>query len=288
MSPCSFIMGFEIQAHRGARAFFPENTLQAFFKAADLGIRVIELDLVVSADMQIVVSHDPWLCGPLCLDPDGEPLDDGDHSRIIYEMPYSGIAAYDCGRPHPSFPAQQQVRSSKPLLKDVFSGVDARIAASGLEGKMVFNLEIKSWPGKEGVYHPDPSSYARLVLDTVSTAGFGDRVRIQSFDYRVVREAWKVDPGLCYGLLVNEREHTFPFLDELGFVPGYLNPRYDMADREMIAKLHEKGIRVIPWTVNRPEDMLEMKNLGADGLITDYPEMALGLAGLVVQGPVQH
>lgn len=285
MSPCSFIMGFEIQAHRGARSFFPENTIQAFGKAADLGIRVIELDLVVSADMRVVVSHDPWLCGPLCLDPDGVPLDDGDHSRIIYAMPYRDIAAYGCGRPHPSFPAQRRVSSSKPLLSDVFSGTDAFMAASGLEGKMVFNLEIKSWPGKDGVFHPDPSAYARLVLDVVAVAGFGDRVRIQSFDYRVVREAWKIEPGWCYGLLINEREHTLPFLQELGFVPDYLNPRYDLVDRELIGKLHERGIRVIPWTVNRPEDMLKMKDFGADGVITDYPETALALADLAGPGP---
>ncbi len=67
-------MVFEIQAHRGARSFFPENTIQAFCKAADLGVRVVELDLVVSKDHQIVVSHDPWLSGPHCSDPYGNLL----------------------------------------------------------------------------------------------------------------------------------------------------------------------------------------------------------------------
>ncbi|NTV98187.1 MAG: glycerophosphodiester phosphodiesterase [Chlorobiaceae bacterium] len=275
-------MVFEIQAHRGARSFFPENTIQAFCKAAELGIRIIELDLVVSRDMEILVSHDPWLNGPLCSDPLGNPLPEDDRSRyVIYEMPYREIAAFDCGRPHPSFPSQLQVLSCKPLLRDVFSSVDAFMLSSGLSGRMIFNLEVKSWPGREGVYHPDPSGYARLVMDVVTAAGFRERVRIQSFDYRVVREAWKLDKELSCGLLVNKSEHIFPFLSELGFVPEYLNPSFQLAVPDLLGELHRRGIKVIPWTVNRPEDMLEMKRIGADGLITDYPERALGLPGLL-------
>jgi glycerophosphoryl diester phosphodiesterase len=274
-------MGFEIQAHRGARSFFPENTIQAFCKAASLGIRVIELDLLVSGDMELLVSHDPWLAGPLCSDPNGKPLGDEDREKyVMYNMPYREIVRFDCGRPHPSFPDQQRIESCKPLLKDVFSSVDSFMAASGLQGSMVYNLEIKSWPGKEGICHPEPAAYAKLVLDVISDAGFRRRVRVQSFDYRVVREVWKLDGELSYGLLVNEREQTFPFLHELGFVPEYVNPQYRFAGNDLVAELHRRGIKVIPWTVNRPEDMLEMKRIGADGIITDYPERALGLPGL--------
>lgn len=279
--PLFFTMSFEIQAHRGARSFFPENTIKAFCKAADLGIRVIELDLVVSGDSQLVVSHDPWLSGPLCSDPFGRPLGDEDHSsHVIFTMTYGEIASFSCGRPLACFPGQQRIDAVKPLLGDVFSSVDAFMGEYGLEGGMIFNLEIKSWPGKERVYHPEPSDYARLVVEFVEASGFQGRVRIQSFDYRVVREAWRLHDSLCYGLLVNDASHTIPFLNELGFTPHFLNPRYPLICRSLIEDLHGRGIRVIPWTVNRPEDMLEMKRLGADGLITDYPETALALSGL--------
>ncbi|NTU96728.1 MAG: glycerophosphodiester phosphodiesterase [Chlorobiaceae bacterium] len=274
-------MGFEIQAHRGARSFFPENTIQAFCKAALLGVRVIELDLVVSGDLQLVVSHDPWLRGPLCSDPEGMPIAEDDRSRIIFEMSYREIAAFDCGHPHPSFPSQKKVHSCKPLLRDVFSSVDACMAASGSSGQMIFNLEVKSWPGSEGIYHPAPAEYARLVMETVEAAGVRERVRIQSFDYRVVRQAWEMNGEMSYGLLINEREHTVPFLRELGFVPDYLNPRYQLVDRDLVGELHRRGIQVVPWTVNLPDEMLKMKHSGADGLITDYPERALCLPGLV-------
>ncbi len=98
-----FGMAFEVQAHRGARSFFPENTLQAFCKAADIGVRVLELDLVVSTDHEIVGSHDPWLSAPLCSDPQGHPFALDDRWHIIYNMCYEEIACFDCGRAGSSF-----------------------------------------------------------------------------------------------------------------------------------------------------------------------------------------
>ncbi|WP_076792950.1 glycerophosphodiester phosphodiesterase family protein [Chlorobium sp. KB01] len=274
-------MTFEIQAHRGARSFFPENTLQAFCKAADLGVRVLELDLVVSKDHEIVVSHDPWLSGPLCHDPAGRPLaaDEG-MSYPIYDMTYADISAFDCGGRHPSFPLQQRISTYKPLLSTVFREVDSYMASRGMKGRMVYNLELKSWPDKDGVFHPEPDRYAALVLRIVEDTARSGQVRLQSFDHRLVRAAWKQNPKLCYGLLIAEREHIDRYLPELGFLPRYLNPHLSLVDRDTAEYLHAKRIGMIPWTVNRPEDMVRMKQLGAEGIITDYPEVALTLASL--------
>ncbi len=273
-------MVFEIQAHRGARSFFPENTIQAFCKAADLGVRVVELDLVVSKDHQIVVSHDPWLSGPHCSDPYGNPLSTENRQQRLYDMAYRDIARYDCGLPHPSFPLQQRIASCKPLLSTVFTGVDASMALAGMKGRMIYNLEIKSWPDKDGIFHPSPDRYAALVLRLVEASGLSDRVRIQSFDYRVVREAWKLNPQLCYGLLIEESKNLKQFRRMLGFLPQYVNPHVSHADRELADYLHAERILMIPWTVNSKEDMLAMKHNGADGIITDYPELALSLFGV--------
>ncbi len=246
-------MCFEIQAHRGARLFFPENTLQAFLKAADLGVRVVELDLVVSKDHKIVVSHDPWLSGPLGSDR---------LQYFLYDMTYSDIATF------------------KPLLSIIFTKVEAYMASEGMHGKMIYNLEIKSWPDKDGIYHPTPDRYASLVLRVAEDAGLSSRVRIQSFDYRVIREAWKLNSQLCYGLLIEEMKHMERFLPVLGFLPLYVNPHFSLVNRELTEYLHAKQIRMIPWTVNSREDMLKMKRIGAEGIITDYPELALALFGL--------
>jgi glycerophosphoryl diester phosphodiesterase len=271
---------FEIQAHRGARAFFPENTVQAFCHAASLGVRVLELDLVVSKDHEIVVSHDPWLSAPLCSDAQGVPLSE---PCTIYDMLYADIATFDCGWPHPSFPQQARVVSCKPLLSAVFRVVDAFMAHAGLGCSMIYNLEIKSWPDKDGLFHPPPAHYAELVVQLVEAAGLSSRVRIQSFDERVIREAWKLNPQLCYGLLIDHRNRNNGagdidrLLAMLGFIPAYLNPHLSLVDRELTDLLHERGIRMIPWTVNAPEEMLAMQQIGADGIITDYPERAIAL-----------
>ena len=274
-------MVFEIQAHRGARSFFPENTVQAFCKAADLGVRVVELDIVISKDHNIIVSHDPWLSAPLCSDQLGHPLSTADKLRyIMYDMAYSDIATYDCGLPHPSFSLQQRIASRKPLLSSVFNSVDAYMASERMKGQMIYNIEIKSWPDKDGVFHPMPDRFAALVLRLVEDAGLSDRVRIQSFDYRVVREAWKLNPQLCYGLLIEETQNLELILQLLGFVPQYVNPHVSLVNDELTEYLHAKKIMVIPWTVNSKEEMLAMKHLGTGGIITDYPELALFLFGV--------
>jgi glycerophosphoryl diester phosphodiesterase len=274
-------MAFEIQAHRGARASFPENSLQAFCHAADLGVRVLELDLVVSKDHQIVVSHDPWLSAPLCADPNGHPLSSDDRLRyILYDMWYDDIASFDCGLPNPFFSGQAHISAFKPLLSTVFSEVDAYMVSVGMKGKMIYNIEIKSWPDKDGLFHPPPDRYAALVVGLVEAAGLSLRVRLQSFDFRVIREAWKLSPQLCYGLLIDETKNTTRLLQELGFVPRYINPHFSLVDREMTDALREQSIGMIPWTVNRTEDMLAMKQIGVEGIITDYPERAIALFGL--------
>lgn len=262
---------FEIQAHRGARAFYPENTLQAFCKAADLGCGVIELDLVVSHDGRIVVSHDPWL-----MFSDGNTL----LRRNLYSMEYAEIALFDCGAASPAFPCQQSVSAVRPLLPDVFRTVEAHLCHIGNPAAMIYNLEVKSWPEQDGSAHPAPEEYVSLVLRDIAASGIGHRIRLQSFDGRILREARRVMPELCYGLLVENSAVFSDFPESLGFVPHYVNPRHDIVDETLVSWLHGLGAKVVTWTVNRPEEMLSMKRLGLDGLITDHPEVALHLPGL--------
>ncbi|MBM3162869.1 MAG: glycerophosphodiester phosphodiesterase [Chlorobi bacterium] len=274
-------MPFEIQAHRGARAFFPENTVEAFCRAADLGVRVVEFDVLVSGDHRLVVSHDPWLSAPLCCAPDGSPLPPGHHDRYrLYRMPYEEIVRFSCGLPDPAFPLQQATGSPKPLLSRVFREVDAYMQKAGLPGEMTFNLELKSWPAGDNLLHPPPDEYAALLTGMPELSALASRIRVQSFDRRILLEVWKRAPGLCFGLLVENRRHFEPFPWEPGFVPAYVNPYYSLLSIELADSLHDRGVLVIPWTVNRIDDMLAVKCMGADGIITDHPELALQLSGL--------
>jgi glycerophosphoryl diester phosphodiesterase len=264
-------MAFEIQAHRGARAFYPENTLQAFCKAADLGCQVIELDLNVSRDLRVVVSHDPWVNLPAGAEAS---------KRFLYSMNYEEIARFDCGEPSPDFPLQQRLRAVRPELREVFSVVEEHLRRAGRPGEMVYNLEVKSWPERDGMAHPSPEEYAALVIREIAASGLERRVRLQSFDARIVATAKRLMPELCYGLLVEDRAAFDRFPAQPGFVPEYVNPRLDLVDEKLVSWLHALGAKVVVWTVNQPEEMLRMKRFGADGMITDHPEIALHLPGL--------
>jgi len=267
----SVFMIIEIQAHRGARAFFAENTLQAFCKAADLGCGVVELDLCVSQDRRIVISHDPWVD-----DVSDCPLT----RRWLYSMKYDEIACYDCGAASPRFPLQQSVRAARPLLTEVFDEIEAHLQRIGRPGAMIYNLEVKSWPERDGIAHPPPAEYAALVLGDIAASGIETRVRLQSFDERIVSEARALMPRLSLGLLVKNRNAFEAFRDRLGFVPEYVNPRFDLIDEALVERLHGMGAKVVVWTVNSPEEMLRMQRLGVDGIITDHPEIVLSLPGL--------
>jgi glycerophosphoryl diester phosphodiesterase len=267
-------MPFEIQAHRGARAFYPENTLQAFCKAADLGCRVIELDLNVSADRRVVVSHDPWVA----------MLSAGvEVKRYLYSMVYDEIAQLDCGVGSAHFPFQQSIRAVRPELFQVFSTLEEHLRDAGRQGEMIYNLEVKSWPELDGLAHPPPDDYAALVIRDIVASGLETRVRLQSFDARILSAARRIMPGLTLGLLVEDQAVLEGFLRSPGFVPAYVNPRYDLVDVFLVSRLHDLGAQVVVWTVNIPEDMLRMKRAGADGIITDHPEIALHLPGLDAQ-----
>ena len=266
------VMNFEIQAHRGARAFYPENTLQAFCKAADLGCRVIELDLVPSKDHRIIVAHDPWALSS----PDTETPS----RRYLYSMDYDEIARLDCGAVSPDFPFQTRIRAVRPTLSEVFRTVEEHLCRIGRQSEMVYNLEVKSWPERDGQAHPDPAAYAALVIRDIAASGIEGRVRLQSFDDRILTEAKNVLPGLCYGLLVEDPIVLDSFPARPGFIPDYVSPQLDLVDESLISRLHGFGTKVVVWTVNSPEEMVRMKRLGADGVITDHPEIALFLPEL--------
>lgn len=168
-----------------------------------------------------------------------------------------------------------------PTLPEVFRTVEAHLASTGRPGTMSYNLEVKSWETLDGIAHPEPAGYAELVIQDIEASGIGGRVRLQSFDGRIVQEVRRLMPDLCFGLLVQESSALDCFPGKPGFVPDYVNPDRNLADRALIEKLHSYGAKVVVWTVNDPEEMMSLKALGADGIITDHPEIALAIPGLV-------
>ncbi len=266
----------EIQGHRGCRGLKPENTWPAFAHAIDLGVDVLELDVCLSADGQVVVSHEPWMDLGLCRPQGGAAPSAEGRGPHFGELPYRAISAWDCGSwGNPRFPEQEPVATAKPLLREVLLLAETRAASLGRA--VGYNVEIKARPEWDGVEQPSPEAVVPVVLEVLRATGVRDRTTLQSFDHRVLRLARAADPGLRLVLLEEANPLMGRVIDRLGFEPWAYSPWHPLVTKGMVREAHRRGIRLIPWTVNEPADLLRLRALGVDGLITDYPDRALAL-----------
>ncbi len=268
---------FDLQGHRGARGLMPENTLAAFRKALELGVNTLELDLAVTADSQIVVSHEPWFSSLFCLDTAGNAiLKESEKEFNIYQMTWEQVKQFDCGSAgNPRFPGQQKIKAGKPLLRQVFALAETWVAENN-QPPVNFNIELKSMPEGDGLFHPGPAAFSQLVYDLLQQQQIpAERITIQSFDFRVLRHWRRQFPQYSLAALVEDGDKVTENIGELGFTPAIYSPYYKTTSSGAVEKAQEMGMRVIPWTVNEPEDMAQMLQMGVDGLITDYPDRAL-------------
>lgn len=271
--PVEVPAGMDVQGHRGARGLYPENTVSGFTRALDLGVVTLEMDVVVSADSQVVVSHDPIMSPLLCSHPDGRPVGDDERLRL-FEMSYRDIAAFDCGlRPHPDFPDQVHQPAAKPLLRDVIRSAEAHALATGRPAPF-YNVETKSRPEGDGVDHPSPDVFASLVIAVLREEGVASRSIIQSFDPRTLHVAFNAawEGRLAILFSTDRAQSWLSDLRALPFRPDVLSPHKDLVDTRLVAQAHELGMKVVPWTVNSFTDLQRLVNLNVDGIITDYPD----------------
>ena len=284
-STLSYTQDFDLQGHRGARGLMPENSIPGFLKALDLGVTTIEMDVVISKDSQVVVSHDRFFQSAICLDPDGmEIAKKAEMEHNIFLMNYSKIKKYDCGSKAVSeFPLQEKMPVYKPLLSEVIKAVEKHLKS--YTGYLVnYNIEIKSNPGDDGLYQPIPEVFSDLVYNQINRYLDLDRVIIQSFDFRVLRYWHAKYPGVKLSCLVGNVKLWHKNIEALGFEPTIYSPYFQMLNKAEVKSLHNAGIKVVPWTVNETGAMKKMVDMGVDGLITDYPDRA-GALGLAIKIP---
>lgn len=270
----------ELHGHRGCRGLRPENTLPAFLHALALGVEVLEMDVVISADQQVVVSHEPWLNPVICLGPEGETIENSPSARFnLYQMPYGLIRQCDCGqRPHPAFPEQVLGPACKPLLREVLAAAEAALRPAG-RPPIRYAIEIKSTPSDDTRFHPAPENFLSLVLAEINAAQVSARTTLLCFDQRILRLAHQRQPTLATCLLLEADQPWLASIQELGFVPTTLGPDFTTVTAAAVQQLrnHHPGLRLVPWTVNEQSDMLNLVDLGVDGITTDYPDRFLAL-----------
>jgi glycerophosphoryl diester phosphodiesterase len=283
-----FTPKFDVQGHRGARGLMPENTIPAFLLALDSGVTTLEMDLAITKDKQVIVSHEAWMNSDYCLDPSGKEIKSRDEKKFnIYQMTYEQVKQWDCGsKGNSKFPEQKKMKVTKPLLSDVIVAAENQIK-NFTRYEVDYNIEIKCSPNGDGKFHPKPEEFSELVFNLIDQYLPWDRVVIQSFDMRVLKYWHQKHPNVRLALLIENLKEASENLSELGFFPDVYSPDFHLLDKNEVNHLHAltpsrllttgqkaRPMRIIPWTVNDESDMKEFKEMGVDGIITDYPDRA--------------
>ena len=267
---------FDKQGHRGSRGLMPENTIAAMKKALDLGVTTLEMDAVITRDGEVVLSHEPFFNHSITTKPGGSPVTEQEEKELnLYTMTYEQVRQFDVGqKPHPRFPQQQKRAAVKPLLRDVIDSVKQYCAEKGLSFPH-WNIETKSAPATDNVYHPAPDVFVEKLVAVIREKDITAQTIIQSFDFRTLQYLHRQYPSIRMAMLIEDfdKRTLDKQLAALGFVPSIYSPHSSLVNSKLVKSCHQKGMKVIPWTVNEKQEMQKLIALGVDGIITDYPNL---------------
>ncbi len=251
----------QVHGHRGARAAMPENTLPAFEYALAQGVDALELDLAVTRDNVLVVSHDPEMNPRICTGPQDA------NTRVIREMTLAeGMRLYCGSKQNPDFTKQKTVPGTRrPTLAEVL-----QLA----RGKNVdLNIETKIFPAKPEL-SPAPEEFTRLVIEEVRRFGLEERLILQSFDWRTLEACRRLAPRVRTSALypsapgATGRDYVAEAKAK-GF--AIVSPHYRLTTKAEVEKAHAAGMQVVPWTANDEATWAALVEAGADAIITDDP-----------------
>jgi glycerophosphoryl diester phosphodiesterase len=294
------VMAFDIEAHRGGRALRPENTLVSFANALSMGVDTLELDIGVTQDGALVVSHERGLNPDLARDATGSYV--APPGIPFVRLTLAEVKKYDVGRLRPGsayaaqFPDQLAVPGTPiPTLSEVF----ALVRKSGND-KVRLNIETKIDPNHPDE-SPDPERFVTLLLDLLAAEKFEDRVMVQSFDWRTLQLVQQRAPAIptVYLTLQKGRSPTvsldkasewtagFNPADHGGSLPRTIadaggaiwSPYFGDVTPALVAESHALGLKVVVWTVNKEDDIISLIDLGVDGIISDRPDLLREVAG---------
>ncbi|SDL71684.1 glycerophosphoryl diester phosphodiesterase [Salinimicrobium catena] len=262
--------------HRGDAGNFPENSIPGFLSAVEKGAGALEMDVVISADKKVVVSHEPYMASHYMLDPQGNPIPKKKQLEYnFYEMDYETIKRFEAGlKKNKDFPKQKKISSYKPLLEEVIDSVEAFTSKTGKE-PVEYWVEVKSGPKNYHKFQPGPAEFARLVMNVIQDKGVEERTVIKSFDPNFLNQLHKDHPQVRISYLVSKGgiDRNLSLLD---FKPDYYSPRHKLIKSvKFVDSVKTGNMKLVPWTVNRKRKIRKMLKKGVDGIITDYPERAL-------------
>jgi glycerophosphoryl diester phosphodiesterase len=290
----------QMVGHRGAAGLMPENTLSGFKKAMELGVDAFELDVHLTSDNVVVVTHDYRLNPAITRDTQGSWIKD---RPLIKDLTLAEVQSYDVGKLNRSTRYAEKYRKRKsvdgehiPTLRDVI-----RLVKSTDERTKIF-IEIKTTP-LEPEESNSPEALANAIAKILEEEGFSDRVRIISFDWRGLRYIKKIMPRVHTAHVTRAREDhdtiqmkkpgPSPWMagfdiDDFQSIPQaikaaggecwassykHVSGHGQGMTSKLIEEAHGLGVEVFVWTVNSKSDMKRMIKIGVDGIITDRPDV---------------
>ena len=267
---------FDKQGHRGCRGLMPENTVPAMINAIGLGVTTLEMDVVISKDKKVLLSHEAFFNHEITTKPDGSFIAEKDEQTYnMYQMNYGDIIKYDVGlKPHPRFAEQQKMKAVKPLLSDVFKAVKEYMMTARRPFPL-YNIETKCLPATDNKYHPAPAEFVELLMKEIKENQMEDYVIVQSFDFRILQYLHQHYPKIKTAMLIeaNSKSSFRKQIKDIGFTPTIYSPEAALVTPELIKDCHDLNMKIIPWTVNDKSKIEELKKMGVDGIITDYPNL---------------
>ncbi|MEO6730133.1 MAG: glycerophosphodiester phosphodiesterase family protein [Ferruginibacter sp.] len=267
---------FDKQGHRGCRGLMPENTIPAMIKAVDLGVTTLEMDVVFTKDKVAILSHEPFFNHEITTGPNQKAIEEtAEKNYNIYQMNFAETQQFDAGlKPHPRFATQQKIKVTKPSLASVIDSVELHLQINDLP-KVNYNIETKTTAATDNIYHPEPAEFVERLMQVIKSKAMENRVIIQSFDTRTLQVMHKKYSKIKTALLIEDfdKRTLDEQLNNLGFTPSIYSPNYKLVNKELIEACHNKKIKIIPWTVNDTTTINHLKQLGVDGIISDYPDL---------------
>jgi glycerophosphoryl diester phosphodiesterase len=289
----------DIEAHRGGRALRPENTLASFANALSMGVDTLELDMGVTRDQVVVVSHERWLNPDLARGPDGAYV--APPGIPYVRLSLAEVKQYDVGRIRPGssyaaqFPDQVSIPGTRiPTLIEVIA-----LVRRSCDPHVRLNIETKIDPNHPD-QSPDPQHFVSLVLDLLRREHFSNRVVIESFDWRSLLLVQQQAPEIPTVYLTQQHgSGSNVYLDKpsawtAGFDPAthggsvpravkaaggaIWSPFFRDVDAASIEESHHLGLKVVVWTVNERDDMAHLIDLKVDGIISDRPDLLRSVA----------
>lgn len=271
LSASAFAQTFDKQAHRGGAGLVPENTVISAKNAIDYGA-TIEMDLYISKDSQLVVTHDPHIVSLYASYADGRPVLKEDEEKLrIDQLDYNDIRSFEIGlRNHSRYPQQKKVEAHIPRFADDIDAAEAYAKSKKVKAP-TYNIQAGPAYTITDAYR---TFFVREMMDIILEKKISERSMFQAFDYGMLETVHRdYRDKIRVSYLVDVKDNFEQSMKRLSFVPDIYSPIHTNVTKEVVDKCHAMSMKIIPWTVNEKADIERLKSWGVDGIITDYPNL---------------